>query len=48
MRLIRIIAQAAFAIGFIVFEIAFKPCHLAITFVGKDMGGDTVQEPAVM
>ena len=46
--LVGIGAKAAFAVGFVVLIVAFEPDHLAVAFEGEHVGGDAIQEPAVM
>ena len=36
------------AIDLVVLVVAFEPDHLAVAFERQDVGGDAVQEPAVM
>src|SRR5712664_93788 len=43
-----ILPQPAHLVFFIILEIAFEPFDMAVAFEGKDVGGDTVEEPAVM
>ncbi len=47
-RLIGVRAEAAMAIGFVVLVVAFEPHHLRVAFKRHDVGGDAVEEPAVM
>src|SRR5205814_6391522 len=47
-RLIRVDAQPPLLVGFIILEIAFEPFDMAVALEGQHVGGDTVQEPAVM
>ena len=37
-----------FQIGMIVLEIAFEPDRLAVAFERQDVGGDAVEEPAIV
>jgi hypothetical protein len=48
MRLIRIRPQAALSIRFVIGVIAFEPDGVTVALEGEDMGGDTVQEPAIV
>ena len=48
MWLVGIGAAATFPVSLIISIVAFKPDCLTITLECKDMGGDTVEEPAVM
>src|SRR6185437_8213475 len=48
MRLIRVDPQTALLVGLIVLVIAFEPFDMAVAFERQHMGGNTVQEPAVM
>ena len=41
-------AQALFAVGFVFRPVAIKENNLAVAFKGQDMGGNAVQEPAVV
>ncbi len=41
-------AQTLFLVGFVLLVVAVKEHPLAVAFSGQDVGGDTVQEPAVM
>ena len=47
-RLLCLLTQAAFAVGVVVVVIAFEPLHMTIALERHDVGGDTVEEPAVM
>ena len=47
-RLIRVNAQATLLVGFVVVIIAFEPFDMAVAFERQHVGGDAVQEPAVM
>ena len=48
MGLFGIGADAAFAVGFIVLVVTLEPDHLAVTLESEHVGGDAIQEPAVM
>ena len=48
MGLVGIGAEAAFLIGFVVLKIALEPDHLAIALEGEHVGGDAIEEPAIM
>src|SRR6185437_14869843 len=43
-----VLAEPAHLIPFIVLEIALEPFDMAVAFEGQDVGGDAVEEPAVM
>jgi hypothetical protein len=43
-----ILSQPAHLVFFIVLEIAFEPFDVAIALKGEDVGGDAVEEPAVV
>ncbi len=45
MRLIGILAQARFAIRFIIRIVPLKPHHFAVAFKGQNMRGDAIQKP---
>ena len=47
-RLIRLFAQTAFFVGFVFFEIAFKPFDVAVALERQDVRCDAVKEPAVV
>jgi hypothetical protein len=47
-RLIGGDAEAGFALFFVGLEIAFAPVDVAFAFEGQDVGGDAVEEPAVV
>src|SRR5580658_687102 len=48
MRLIRLGAKAAMAVGFVIGVVALEPHDLAVALEGDHMRGDAVEEPAVM
>ena len=48
MRVAGVFAQTADFVLFVFLEVAFKPFDVAVALVGKDMGGQTIQEPAVV
>ena len=48
MRLIGVFAQALLPIRFVVAVVAFEPDDLAVAFEGQDVGGEPVEEPAVV
>ena len=48
MRLFGLFAQPSFAIRLVIGVVPFEPGHLAVTFKGENMGGDTVEEPAIV
>src|SRR5450631_2718895 len=41
-------AQFFVAERFVVADVALEPAHLAVALEGEDVGGDSVQEPAVV
>ena len=41
-------AQTLLAIRLVVAEVALPPTHLGVTLEGQDVGGDAVEEPAVV
>ena len=41
-------AEAAAAVGLVVGIVALEPLHMAVALEGEDVGGDPVQEPAVV
>ncbi len=41
-------AEAAAAVFFVGLVVALEPDHLRVSLEGQDVGGDAVQEPAVM
>src|SRR6185437_3738006 len=43
-----VLAEPAHLVPFIVLEIALEPFDMAVAFEGQDVGGDAVEEPAVM
>ena len=48
MRLVGVGAQAPLLVHLIVLEIALEPFDMAVVLEGEDVGGDAVEEPAVM
>src|SRR5690606_20914253 len=48
MRDFRLRPEAALLVLLVILIVAFKQLHMAVAFKGKHMGGDTVQEPAIM
>ena len=48
LRLQRLCAQSLLLIFFVLLEVTGHQYHLAISLKGADMGGDAVQEPAVV
>jgi hypothetical protein len=48
MGLVGLGAETAVAIGLVVGVIALEPGHLGIPLEGQDVGGDAVQEPAIV
>ena len=48
MWLIRIGAETAVFVGFVIRIVTFKPIDLAIAFKGEHVRGDTIEEPAIM
>ena len=48
MGVVGLVAQTALAVGLVVGIVALEPDHLAVAFEGQDVGGDAVQEPAVV
>src|SRR5450759_1192402 len=48
MRNDAVLAQAAHLVGFVVLEVALEPLHVAVALEGEHVGGDAVEEPAVM
>src|SRR6185436_18417962 len=47
-RLVGLGAQAALAVGLVRLVVALEPDHLGFPIEGEDVGGDAVQEPAVV
>ena len=43
-----IIAQAAFLVFFVVFEVSFEPFHMRLTFKCQDMRANPVKKKAVV
>src|SRR5438552_18039807 len=41
-------AEAAAAVGLVVLVVALEPFHAALALEGEDVGGDEVEEPAVV
>ena len=48
MRLIGVGAEASLLVHLVVLEVAFEPLDVAVAFEGQDVGGDAVEEPAVV
>src|SRR6516165_3552826 len=48
MRLIRLGADAAATAGFVIAVVALEPDNLAVALEGEDVGGDSVEKPAVV
>ena len=48
LRLISGGPETGFAVGLVFGIVAVEPDHPAVAFKGQDMGGDAIQEPAVM
>ena len=44
----RVLAEPAHLVLFVILEIAFEPFDMAVAFEGQDVRGDAVEEPAVM
>ena len=47
-RLVSVFSQPFAALAFIGVEVAFAPVHVAVALEGQDVGGQAVQEPAIM
>src|SRR5689334_1535995 len=47
-RLVRVGAQPAVAVRLVVLVVALEPDHPAVALEGQHVGGDAVQEPAVV
>jgi len=47
-RLVGFGAEATAAVGFVIGVVALEPHRLAVALEGEDVGGDAVQEPAVV
>jgi hypothetical protein len=47
-RLVGVDAEAALLVGLVVLEVALEPFDMAVAFEGQHVGGDAVEEPAVM
>ena len=43
-----ILAEPAHLVLLVILEVAFEPFDMAVAFEGQDVGGDAVEEPAVM
>src|SRR4051812_1219 len=41
-------AEAPLAVGFVVLVVALEPLDGAVAFEGEDVGGDAIEEPAVV
>ena len=48
MRLVRILAQALFTVSLVFAVVALVGVDLAVAFEGDDVGGDPVEEPAIV
>ena len=48
MRLVRLGAEPALAVGFVVLVVALEPHHLAVALERQHVRGDAVEEPAVV
>ena len=48
LRFQRVIAKATFLVLFIIFEVAFEPFHMRLSFEGENVGTDTVEEETVV
>ena len=48
MRLVGVDPEPLFAIGFVVAEVPFEPADLGLALEGQHVGGDPVEEPAVV
>src|SRR6516225_6489436 len=48
MRLIRLGADAAATVGFVIAVVALEPDNLAVALEGEDVGGNAVEKPAVV
>src|SRR6516162_10202949 len=44
----RVVAEAAHLVLLVVLEVAFEPFDVAVAFEGQNVGGDAVEEPAVV
>ena len=47
-RLVGVVAEAAFSVGLVLAVIAVEIFHMAVAFEGQDMRRDAIKEPAVM
>src|SRR3954469_14062118 len=47
-RLIGLRAKTTMAVGLVILVVAFEPDHLAVAFEGEHVGGDAVEEPAIV
>ena len=47
-RSVGLIPQAAAAIGLIVLPVTRQPDDFTVAFKGQDMGGDAIEEPAIV
>ena len=47
-RLVRVDAQAPLPVGLVLLVVALEPDRLAVALEGEDVGGDAVEEPAVV
>ena len=48
MRLVGVDPEAALLVGFVILVIAFEPFDVAVDFERQNVGGDAVEEPAIM
>src|SRR5690242_4300581 len=48
MRLVGLLAEPRLAVGLVGLEVALEETHHGLALEGEDVGGDTVQEPAVV
>ena len=48
MRDRRIRSQPAHLVGLVILEVALEPFDVAVALEGEDVGGDAVEEPAVV
>src|SRR5688572_20098122 len=47
-RLVRVGAEAALAVGFVVLEVAFEPLDVRVAFESEDVRRDAIEEPAIV
>src|SRR5713101_5299560 len=48
MRLVGVAAQTAVAVGLVILVVALEPFDVAVALEGQHVGGDAVEEPAIM